>query len=153
MRVYDVNLRPPWYDHGTIERSLDQCTVVKLNEDEALRLANLFGLVVSDAAGCATHLLSRFNIELACITRGPNGCILVTGKDCIEDPGSYVKVADAVGAGDAFTAALICGLLGQWPLAVVARFANGVGGLVASRKGAMPALAAEYHALRERICS
>lgn len=149
--VYDLNLRPPWYDRKTIEVSLYRCTVVKLNEDEALRLATLFDSGFSDAADCAAYLLSRFNITLVCITRGSNGSLLVTSDDHVDEPGRRVEVADSVGAGDAFTAALVCGLLWKWPLAAVAKFANEVGGLVASRQGAMPDLAAEYRALRERV--
>jgi fructokinase len=151
MLVYDVNLRSPWYNRNTVESSLSRCTIVKLNENEALRLANLFGFGASDGSDCAVHLLWQFNIELVCITRGPNGSLLVTSEDYVDEPGRRVQVVDSVGAGDAFTAALLCGLLWKWPLAAVAMFANGVGGLVASRQGAMPALAAEYQALRERV--
>ena len=52
-------------------------------------------------------------------------------------------MADAVGAGDAFTAALISARLRGWGLQRAARFANEVGALVAARAGAMPALPAE----------
>ncbi|MBX3439142.1 MAG: hypothetical protein KF861_16755, partial [Planctomycetaceae bacterium] len=57
---------------------------------------------------------------------------------------------DAVGAGDALSAALIAALLWGWPLAVAGAFANDVGGLVASRRGAMPPLREELAALRAR---
>ena len=151
MLVYDVNLRPPWYERCTIEASLHRCTVVKLNEDEARRLASLFDWGAASAADCAQRLLSQFNIQLVCITRGPDGCLLITTKEQVAEPGRRVQVVDAVGAGDAFSAALVCGMLWEWPLAAIARFANAVGGLVASRQGAMPDLGAEYQALRERI--
>ena len=150
MRVCDLNLRPPWYDRDTIESSLHRCTIVKLNEGEAQQLAGLFGFGASGAADCAVHLLSRFNIALVCITRGRNGNLLITSEAHVDEPGRRVRVVDAVGAGDAFTAALVCGLLWEWPLAAVSKFANEVGALVASRQGAMPALAAEYRALQER---
>ncbi len=153
MVVYDLNLRPPWYDRNTIESSLNRCTVAKLNEDEAERLADLLGFGALDAADCAAHLLSRFSITLVCVTRGPRGCLLITDAEHVDQPGLTVEVADAVGAGDAFTAALVCGLLWKWPLSAVARFANGVGGLVASRNGAMPDLAEEYRILRESVCT
>ncbi|MGD2110032.1 MAG: carbohydrate kinase [Phycisphaerae bacterium] len=149
--LYDVNLRPPWYERATIERSLDRCAVVKLNEDEAKQVADLFDFGVSEAAVCGERLLSRFDIQLVCITRGPKGCLLVTDEARVEQRGHRVEVVDAVGAGDAFTAALMCGLLWKWPLAAVARFANEVGGLVASRKGAMPDLGVELQALRARF--
>ena len=54
-----------------------------------------------------------------------------------------VRVADAVGSGDAFTAAFISGCLRRWPLSMTARFANEMGALVASCAGAMPTLGDE----------
>jgi fructokinase len=70
----------------------------------------------------------------------------------VEVPGIDVNVVDAVGAGDAFTAAWISATLRGWPLETAARFANRVGGLVASHAGAMPeiadALAAEIEAVK-----
>jgi fructokinase len=148
--VCDLNLRPPWYDRATIESSLDSCAVLKLNEDEARHLADLFDLGTSDAVDCAGRLVSRFGLALVCLTRGSNGCVLVTRQQRVERPGRRVEVVDAVGSGDAFTAALVCALLWEWPLDAVAEFANEVGALVATRQGAMPALAIEYRALRAR---
>jgi fructokinase len=55
-----------------------------------------------------------------------------------EAPGVAVKVVDAVGAGDAFSAAFLHGLAAGWDAARVAGFANRVGALVASRPGATP---------------
>ena len=51
-----------------------------------------------------------------------------------------IDVVDAVGAGDAFTAALISARLRGWSLATTAWFANQVGALVATQRGAMPNL-------------
>ena len=62
-------------------------------------------------------------------------------------PGKPVKVSDAVGAGDAFTAALTFGLLRGRALRDIAEFANAVGALVASRPGAMPDVREEYAAM------
>jgi fructokinase len=78
-------------------------------------------------------------LELVCVTRGENGCCLWRSDEFAEHPGLHVHVADTVGAGDAFSAALLHGLDQEWPLAEVAAFANRVGALVASRPGAIPA--------------
>ena len=50
-----------------------------------------------------------------------------------------MKVADTVGAGDAFTAALVHGYLRGTSLAQVNESANRVGAWVASQDGATPA--------------
>ncbi len=49
-----------------------------------------------------------------------------------------INVADPVGAGDAFAAAFLHGLISDWPVAKIAAFANRLGALVASRHGAIP---------------
>jgi fructokinase len=70
----------------------------------------------------------------------------------VDAPGVAVQVADTVGSGDAFSAALISAELRGWPLRRAAAFANAVGALVASRPGAMPDLREEYAALVTKFC-
>lgn len=149
LRVYDVNLRPPWYDRQWIVGSLEVCHIAKLNQEEAVLLSDLLDVGAHDPTDFGQRLRSRFNLDLVCVTRGERGCVLVGPDEVADVPGRPVKVADAVGAGDAFSAALICGRLQNWPLATIAEFANQVGGLVAGQSGAMPDLADEYQTLIE----
>jgi len=144
LRVYDVNLRQQWYRRDWIERSLRAAHVVKLNEDEARILADLLELDGSSPEHFAVEMRNRFQVDLVCITRSDKGCLLFNASESIEIAGVPVQVEDAVGAGDAFTAALISGLLRGWPLRTTGTFANRVGALVASRPGAMPDLQKEY---------
>jgi sugar/nucleoside kinase (ribokinase family) len=73
--------------------------------------------------------------------------VLLGPHETVDVPGRPVEVVDAVGAGDAFTAGLISGLLRGWPLDRTAGFANELGALVARSPGAMPALDRELDAL------
>jgi fructokinase len=59
-------------------------------------------------------------------------------NDSVEHPGFEVKVADTVGAGDAFTAALVHHFLRGASLAEMSEAANQWGSWVASQVGAMP---------------
>jgi fructokinase len=145
-----VNLRQDWYQAGWIERSLNAADIVKLNRDEADLLAIVLGLDGSDDIAFARSALRTFCLELVCITRAEEGCLLVSPTETVDVGGKQVDVADAVGAGDAFTAALIAACLNDWPLEPAGRFANDVGGLVASRPGAMPDLSDELTRLREQ---
>jgi fructokinase len=86
----------------------------------------------------ARRLLSSYDLHLVCITRGTNGSLLVSADQCSEHPGFKVKVADTVGAGDAFTAALVHGYLRGTPLEQINETANRVGAWVASQPGATP---------------
>ena len=75
---------------------------------------------------------------LAVITRGADGCSVVTGQTAIEQPGLEVAVVDTVGPGDAFSAAFLRDYLGGAGLEEAAVHANLLGGYVASRRGALP---------------
>ena len=147
--VYDINLRPPFFERAWIERSLHHAKIVKLNDDEVRTLSQMFGTGPSSDLDYARDLLATHpQLELVCITRGANGCLAVSRTEVVDLPGIAVQVVDTVGAGDSFTAALIQTRLAGWPLAKSAAFANRVGSLVASRPGAMPILREELATLR-----
>jgi fructokinase len=153
LKVYDVNLRQNWYQREWIDRSLGLADVVKLNHDEVQTIAAMFDLTEDRGEPFANALQERFGATLVCITRAEHGCLLVGRGETVDVPGADVAVVDAVGAGDAFTAALIFALLNGWPLPSAGRFANAVGGLVTTRPGAMPPLAAEFEQLKREFGS
>jgi len=142
--VYDVNLRQHFYQKDWVEASLAASRVVKLNAEEVIELDELLGLDSPGQEPFARAIQRRYGVPTVCITRGEAGCLLVGPDEAVQCPGVPIRLADAVGAGDAFTAALIWGQLHRWPLDRQASFANAVGALVASRPGAMPALREEF---------
>ena len=148
--VCDVNLRQQWYDRESIELSLAKSHFVKLNGDEAEVLADLLEVGTGAHLSFAEAIQRRFGVEVVCITRAADGCLMIGRDEVVDQPGVEVRVADAVGAGDAFTAAWIYGRLHGWPLEAQASFANKVGALVASRPGAMPSLRPELASLIKR---
>lgn len=139
--VYDVNLRQDWFSRDWVERSLHSADVVKLNDHEWGQLNRLLDLEATGVEDFARISQERFGLGLVCITRGAKGCLLFSEDESVESPAEPVTVADAVGAGDAFTAALIVGLLAGASLEEIGTYANRVGGLVASRHGGMPRIA------------
>jgi fructokinase len=145
--VYDVNLRQSWYQREWIERSLRASRIVKLNANEVDVLAEVLQARSAEPPDFAGSLRKRYGVELVCITRAERGCLLIGAGQTADVPGVDVHVADAVGAGDAFTAGLIWAHLRGWSLPSAARFANEVGALVASRPGAMPVLTDELSTL------
>ena len=147
--VYDVNLRQQWYERSWVEESLRRTRIVKLNADEVPVVGQLLDLDADphDTNAFAHAIHERFPIDTVCITRAEKGCLLIDRTASVDQPGVPVKVADAVGAGDAFTAALIIARLNHWPLTAQAAFANQVGALVAGRPGAMPILGPELATL------
>ncbi|WP_437184880.1 carbohydrate kinase family protein [Planctomicrobium sp. SH668] len=149
LRVYDVNLRQKFYTAEWVKKSLSICNTVKLNDEEVEILAPLLNLPIEEEA-FAKGLIQDYGVRLVCITRGAKGCLVVTKDETHAIPGKAVKVADTVGAGDSFTAALIASQLRGWPLSLSGEFANRVGGMVASRSGAMPELRREFEQLIEQ---
>ncbi len=146
--VFDVNIRQRWYDRESLEQSFTHARVAKLNLDELPLVAAELGLASGTERAFAADLQSRFPVETVIVTRAEHGCFVARGGEFIDCPGETIQLVDAVGAGDAFSAAFIILTLEGHPLATVARFANRVGGLVASRSGAMPDVAEDYRRLR-----
>lgn len=147
VRVFDVNLRPPFYSGETIQESLELATVVKMNDAEVPLVLGLLGLpageepTTADLRGDAERLLKEFpTLQMVAVTRGGQGSLLVTADEWHQHPGNPVKVADTIGAGDAFTAAMIHYMLRGSDLVTLNEAGNRWGGWVASQPGAMPPL-------------
>jgi fructokinase len=132
---YDVNLRPGFEDPATVGEMLTAATAVKCNGAELDWLAREFHL----GGDPAEALLGRYKLALLCVTLGADGCRLyAAGGERVSEKPRPVAAVDTVGAGDAFSAALLHGLSSRWPLRQTARFANALGSIVASRPGAIP---------------
>jgi fructokinase len=145
LRILDVNLRPPYISKHHVEESLASANVLKLNEAELPQLAEMFGLK-GDERSQITQLTDRFELHCVAYTRGAGGSLIFAAGQWSEHPGVRVNVADTVGAGDAFTAAMTLGLLNGWDLDEVSRRANESAAWVASNAGATPPLPEEIRA-------
>jgi fructokinase len=151
IRLYDVNFRQDYDKREWVEASLLAAHAVKLNEQEVVHLSHVLDVAPATPETLANYLAERYQVEVTCVTRGDRGCVLIEGGTVADVSGWPVRVADAVGAGDAFSAAFLAARLARQSLEVTARFANAVGALVATRTGAMPRLEDQYRALREDL--
>ena len=138
LRIFDVNLRQPFYSAEVLERSFEHANVVKLTDQELLHVAALFKFGGEDQENLARRLLREFGLQLVCLTRGARGSLLVTAKLAVEHKGILVEVADTVGAGDAFTACLAHHLVRGTSLQQISESANLLASWVATQTGAMP---------------
>ncbi|WP_165224483.1 carbohydrate kinase family protein [Aquisphaera insulae] len=139
LRIFDVNLRAPFIDRDVIEESLRLANALKLNDQELPALATMFGLP-GGTREVITALADRFGLSLVALTRGPAGSLLMSGGFWSDHPGVSVTVSDTVGAGDAFTAALVVGLLAGRSLDAINEHASKVAAYVCSQPGGTPAL-------------
>ena len=141
-RVFDVNLRAPFIDRDVVAESLGLANVLKLNDAELPELAAMFGLESTEGRPAILGLIRAFGLSLVALTRGGDGSLLMTADGVWADhPGAHlVQVADTIGAGDAFTAALTVGLMANRSLEAINSHANDVASYVCSQVGATPKL-------------
>jgi fructokinase len=137
---YDVNLRQTFWSGAMVEAGLARATLVKVNDDEARVLGGLLfdGACRPEAFGQA--LLARHAAARAVIvTLGAEGCLVCArGQEPVRCPAAKVEVVDAVGAGDAFSAAFLAAWLKGATAAEAAQAGNRRGAWVASCRGAVP---------------
>ena len=144
LRVFDVNLRQAFYDAIVLKTGFALATVVKVNDQELPIVLQACGLPTSnDERSDAELLQQHFGLDLVCVTRGQKGSLLVKRDGHDEHPGFRVQVADTVGAGDAFTAALAHHYRLGHSLNSINEAANRIGAWVASQSGATPAATPE----------
>lgn len=137
-RFYDVNLRPNSYSAELLLALLPHASALKVNHEEVRELERIAGDPDEGEEAFARRFARRYGYQGVCVTRGGDGCALLWDGDWVEAPGVDVTVRDAVGAGDAFTAALLHGVANGWELDKRADLANRVGALIASKSGATP---------------
>ena len=151
VRVFDVNLRTPYWSGEVLRGGLGRATILKLNAEELRHVLMGSGACPHPVETAdeeellrgAGRLLERYPVELVCLTLGAKGSLLVTRKEHHRHPGLAATVKDTVGAGDAFTAALTHYYLEGAELAVLNEAGNRWGAWVASQAGGMPPLKAE----------
>ncbi len=139
-RLLDVNLRERFYDPEIIKTSLTLANAVKLNEEELPVVARICALGQGTEQELLRALLGKFALRMAVLTRGPRGALLLTPSSEVDSPAPAVTVVDTVGAGDAFTAALLMELLSGQTLEDAAMKANAAAAYVCTQPGATPTL-------------
>lgn len=139
LRVFDINLRQRFYSREIIEQSLRLANVLKLNDAELPILTAMLELHGS-VKEQLNQLAAQFELQTIALTCGDKGSLLYhrgCWSDCSVQP---VHVADTVGAGDAFTAALVKGILLDMKPGDINAAANEVARHVCSCVGATPPL-------------
>jgi fructokinase len=136
-RVFDVNLRQHFYSDEIIRTSLEQSSLLKVNDEELPVIAAAAGCSGSDAT-IAHSLLEKYHLELIALTRGSAGSTLFSRDQRSDLPAPPISVRDTIGAGDSFTAALLTGLLRGKPLAECHRLASSLAAWVCTQPGATP---------------
>lgn len=135
LRILDINLRSPYFDERLIRESIPMANVLKLNESELPAVA-----AACEGSGSEDDIIlqlaAKFKLDTIALTKGESGAVLWSRGVWSKLPSRAVQVADTVGAGDAYTAALVLGLLHEEDVESINRKAIEVASFVCTKSGA-----------------
>lgn len=144
VRLADLNLRAPWYDGSVVCRVLSSANVVKVSDEELVEVRRLLSLATRDPEALSADVVRRFRLRAFYVTRGAKGAWVASRSGDVvrfaETPaaGPPGPVVDTVGAGDAFTSAVLLGLVAGWSPEEVLRRGAAFAGAVTRIAGATP---------------
>lgn len=144
--VFDVNLRQGFYNKEILCKSMQNCNILKINDEELITVSRMFGYPGIDLQDKCWILLGKYNLKMLILTCGINGSYVFTPGNVSFQPTPKVEVADTVGAGDSFTAAFIASILKGKSVTEAHSIAVKTSAYVCTQKGAMPILPPEYTA-------
>ncbi|MDD7053507.1 MAG: carbohydrate kinase [Bacteroidales bacterium] len=144
--VFDVNLRQGFYNKEILCKSMQNCNILKINDEELITVSRMFGYPGIDLQDKCWILLGKYNLKMLILTCGINGSYVFTPGNVSFQPTPKVEVADTVGAGDSFTAAFIAPILKGKSVTEAHSIAVKTSAYVCTQKGAMPILPPEYTA-------
>lgn len=144
--VFDVNLRQGFYNKAILCKSMQNCNILKINDEELITVSRMFGYPGIDLQDKCWILLGKYNLKMLILTCGINGSYVFTPGNVSFQPTPKVEVADTVGAGDSFTAAFIASILKGKSVTEAHSIAVKTSAYVCTQKGAMPILPPEYTA-------
>jgi fructokinase len=147
LRVFDINLRQHYFNKALIENSLNKCNILKINDEELEIVAEMFMMKKNSEADICKQMLKKFTLDILILTKGIGGSYVFTKNEISNLPTPQVKVADTVGAGDAFTAAFIASYLNDKNILRAHEIAVQVSAYVCTQIGATPTFPAEIIAL------
>ncbi len=132
----DVNLRAPWWDEDAVRTRIAAARWTKLNDSE-LRTLERAGTGLETKARA---LQKECDLELLIVTRGADGVLVCDGDGALLEIPAQVsrEFVDTVGAGDAFSAVVILGLLRDWNTGDTFQRAQDFAGAIVGIQGAVP---------------
>lgn len=138
LKVFDINLRQAFYSKGILEDSLKRCDILKINDEELVTVAGMFGYSGKDPEEICRPLMRDYNLKMVILTCGTEGSHVFheEGVSFLETP--KVEVVDTVGAGDSFTGAFVASILAGATVEEAHEKAVKVSAYVCTKSGAMP---------------
>ena len=137
-RVLDINLRQHYYDKDMIIHSTRFANVLKINDEELDAVKKMLGIDAEGEENICRWLGEHFDMKMIVLTAGASHSSIYTKDETSVIDTPKVDVVDTIGAGDAFTGALITALIQGSSLPEAHRFAVEKAAFVCTREGAWP---------------
>ncbi|WP_308993921.1 PfkB family carbohydrate kinase [Mariniflexile litorale] len=137
-KIFDVNLRAPYYTKDILVYLMNQADFIKFNDEEIFEIAKYLNSSSQSLEQNIRFISEKTNTKTICVTKGRYGAILYYKDTFYYNSGYQIVVKDTVGAGDSFLASLIDKLLKEVSPQIAIDFACAVGALVAGREEANP---------------
>lgn len=135
--LYDINLRKNCYTPEIIRASMERSTILKLNHEEMVELAAMYGIPAVSMQAFSDALFRQTPLQYCLITLGAQGAFAASCEgEAVYEPGYKVTLIDPCGSGDAFSAGFLHTLLQGGGLREACRFGNALGAMVAEQPGA-----------------
>jgi fructokinase len=137
LRVFDVNLRQHFYGFQVLAESIQRANVLKLNHEELPIVTKLLGMDHRNELVMCNQLIERYSLKALALTRGAEGSAVYLDGQWDQRSAPKIQAIDTVGAGDAFSAALIMGIFQGKPLSVIHEKASSLAAYVCTQQGAV----------------
>ncbi len=137
-RFLDINLRAPWYTKEVLTFSLTQADIVKMNDEELQTVSAIFNLKGTPQQQ-AISLKQQFNLTQLLVTCGASGSWLLDQHQQLvlaEPMQPPPNIVDTVGAGDAYCAVFMLGLVNEWDAQTTLQRATAFAAAMCSIRGA-----------------
>lgn len=137
-KVFDVNIRPPFFSEAVVKDLLSKSDLVKMNKAEMRLILEFLGKAYVSEDDSVYYLQDKFDIQEILISKGSKGALYYDGKIRYEAPAVPITVQDTVGSGDAFLAGFLSKrIVDATPQEIMAR-ATALGAFITSKEGACP---------------
>lgn len=131
----DINLRAPWWEPSQVETLMHSASWLKINDDE-LRTVRSDAPTSTALETLATQLRNELGVEWLILTQGATGAVYIGDEVHRGSPPIIENLVDTIGAGDAFSAVTILGLLKGWPMSLTLARALDFAARICTQRGA-----------------
>ena len=137
-KLFDINLRSPYYNMNLIEELMLSSDFIKFNYEEIEEISTIYINKKVTLENMIETISEKTKTKNICVTMGEKGACYYTNNSFYYQDGFKINVLDTVGAGDSFLATLVEGILNKTKPQEILKKACAVAALVASKEGATP---------------